>query len=216
MRKIFCLGPLDLGLCFEHQCALKILLFSSGHDSQDYRPAFLDHFEKKESEEKGEEVAAASLATNDEAKKLPSGGNLQLQKQLEQIAGRPVQQQQEQQQQQQDGSGGGGEASAAARFQKSLLEGDLDFLKYLSYEELTSRMSNLDQEMEKEIDDLRRRFDGDKVYVVVVQIVKVNLLSPDTTPRGSQFWTRWTRKGRGSKTSDRRDRLFRMSGVTRV
>ncbi len=30
-------------------------------------------------------------------------------------------------------------------------------LRYLSYEELTARIGNLDQEMEKEIDDLRRR-----------------------------------------------------------
>ena len=31
-------------------------------------------------------------------------------------------------------------------------------LKYLSYNELTDKMSNLDQEMEREIDDLRRRY----------------------------------------------------------
>lgn len=31
-------------------------------------------------------------------------------------------------------------------------------LKYLSYDELTYRMSNLDQDMEREIDDLRRRY----------------------------------------------------------
>ena len=31
-------------------------------------------------------------------------------------------------------------------------------LKYLSYNELTDKMGNLDQEMEREIDDLRRRY----------------------------------------------------------
>jgi serine/threonine kinase 3 len=31
-------------------------------------------------------------------------------------------------------------------------------LKYLSFDELTSKMANLDQEMEREIDDLRRRY----------------------------------------------------------
>ena len=31
-------------------------------------------------------------------------------------------------------------------------------LKCLSYNELTEKMSNLDQEMEREIDDLRRRY----------------------------------------------------------
>ena len=34
----------------------------------------------------------------------------------------------------------------------------LQQLKYLSYNELTDKMSNLDQEMEREIDDLRRRY----------------------------------------------------------
>ena len=31
-------------------------------------------------------------------------------------------------------------------------------LKYLSYDDLSSRMANLDQDMEREIDDLRRRY----------------------------------------------------------
>ena len=31
-------------------------------------------------------------------------------------------------------------------------------LKYLSYDELTGRMGNLDQDMEREIEDLRRRY----------------------------------------------------------
>ena len=31
-------------------------------------------------------------------------------------------------------------------------------LKYLSFDELTKKMSNLDFEMEREIDDLRRRY----------------------------------------------------------
>ena len=31
-------------------------------------------------------------------------------------------------------------------------------LKYLSFDELMSKMSNLDHEMEREIDDLRRRY----------------------------------------------------------
>merc|ERR1719266_1360980 len=44
------------------------------------------------------------------------------------------------------------------KFQQCIAEGDLEFLKYLSYNELTDKMSNLDQEMEREIDDLRRRY----------------------------------------------------------
>lgn len=45
-----------------------------------------------------------------------------------------------------------------SKFQQCIAEGDLEFLKYLSYTELTEKMGNLDQEMEREIDDLRRRY----------------------------------------------------------
>lgn len=38
------------------------------------------------------------------------------------------------------------------------MEGDFDYLKYLSYEELGQRMSSLDSDMEREIEDLRRRY----------------------------------------------------------
>ncbi|CAN8000136.1 unnamed protein product [Ixodes hexagonus] len=45
------------------------------------------------------------------------------------------------------------------RFQpRPFVEGDFDFLKYLSFEELGQRMSSLDGEMEREIEDLRRRY----------------------------------------------------------
>lgn len=40
----------------------------------------------------------------------------------------------------------------------AFLEGDFDYLKYLSYEELGQRMSSLDSDMEREIEDLRRRY----------------------------------------------------------
>ncbi|XP_077537327.1 serine/threonine-protein kinase hippo [Haemaphysalis longicornis] len=48
------------------------------------------------------------------------------------------------------------------RFQQrgggAFMEGDFDYLKYLSYEELGQRMSSLDSDMEREIEDLRRRY----------------------------------------------------------
>ena len=84
---------------------------------------------------------------------------------------------------------GAGQELAGDKFQRSITEGDLEFLKFLSYDELTSRyfsstslldvqknvlkytyenkswfislyfrMAGLDSEMEKEIDDLRRRY----------------------------------------------------------
>ncbi|RWS24183.1 serine/threonine-protein kinase 3-like protein [Leptotrombidium deliense] len=39
-----------------------------------------------------------------------------------------------------------------------MLESDFEFLRYLSLDELKSRMSNLDSEMENEIEELRRRY----------------------------------------------------------
>jgi len=46
------------------------------------------------------------------------------------------------------------------KFQRSINEGDFEFLKYLPYDELTMRMGGLDSEMEKEIEDLRRRYNA--------------------------------------------------------
>jgi len=135
------------------------------HDSKDYRPAFLDHFEKKDqqgnnSSDPKVEQSPSGPAVEQGHKSTAASVNPALQRQLEQIAGgqHVV----------------GGQAvpapsvpgvpssdaadNNAAKFQKSLLDGDLEFLKYLSYDELTFRMANLDQDMEREIDDLRRRY----------------------------------------------------------
>merc|ERR1719264_2178794 len=144
------------------------------HDSKDYRPAFLDHFEKKDRQdnsnsdakcEKPPPGASAGPAVAQEVKASTSAAaaNPALQRQLEQIAGgQPVV----------GGPAGAAPSTSAssqepssqaaennaAKFQKSLLDGGLEFLKYLSYDELTYRMANLDQDMEREIDDLRRRY----------------------------------------------------------
>lgn len=39
-----------------------------------------------------------------------------------------------------------------------MMEGDFEFLRFLNLEELLARMSNLDHEMEAEIEELRRRY----------------------------------------------------------
>ncbi|XP_045181990.1 serine/threonine-protein kinase 3-like isoform X5 [Mercenaria mercenaria] len=43
-------------------------------------------------------------------------------------------------------------------FQRSLIDGDFEFLRNLAYEELERRLADLDPEMEREIDELRARF----------------------------------------------------------
>jgi len=130
-----------------------------GTSSGKYRPEFLDHFDQKEKEKPSEQSTEAN-----ETSVNPSGHNEQiqpdvnspagqaLQKQLQQIAGgQPVLQNVA-------AASASNHTSNPSKFQQCIAEGDLEFLKYLSYNELTEKMSNLDQEMEREIDDLRRRY----------------------------------------------------------
>eukprot|EP00102_Acyrthosiphon_pisum_P024519 XP_016661729.1 PREDICTED: serine/threonine-protein kinase 3-like [Acyrthosiphon pisum] len=44
------------------------------------------------------------------------------------------------------------------QYNKPTVDGDFGFLKFLSFDDLQQRMSNLDSEMEHEIDELRRRY----------------------------------------------------------
>ena len=76
-----------------------------------------------------------------------------------------------------------------SRFQRNITDGDFEFLKFLSHDDLTARsvlksislltnsscfliwlnrMSGLDSEMEKEIDDLRRRYHAKRFSSKVV------------------------------------------------
>lgn len=43
-----------------------------------------------------------------------------------------------------------------------MLEGDFEFLRFLSLDELKARMANIDLEMEAEIEELRRRYAAKK------------------------------------------------------
>jgi serine/threonine kinase 3 len=45
-----------------------------------------------------------------------------------------------------------------AQFHRPFSDGDFEFLKFLSFEELQQRMAKLDLDMEREIDELRRRY----------------------------------------------------------
>ena len=51
-----------------------------------------------------------------------------------------------------------GASYSSGKFQQYIAEGNLEFVKYLSYNDLIEKMSNLDAEMEREIDDLRKRY----------------------------------------------------------
>merc|ERR1719189_836593 len=120
-----------------------------GTSSGKYRPEFLDHFDQKEKEKASDDTTDAAEASSTE--QIPpdvnSPAGQALQKQLQQIAGVN-----------QNVAGASNNTNNPSKFQQCIAEGDLEFLKYLSHVELTEKMSNLDQEMEREIDDLRRRY----------------------------------------------------------
>ncbi|KAK3087188.1 hypothetical protein FSP39_002847 [Pinctada imbricata] len=90
-------------------------------DKDKYRPAYLDHFEKKEQDK--------SPATN-----------------------KPVQTNQSPQLAQQK------HVTPPHHFQRTFIDGDFEFLRNLNYEELEARLGDLDPEMEREIDELRARY----------------------------------------------------------
>jgi len=149
--------------------------YGTAPGQQNYRPDFMDHFEQKSSGSHTSPIVSsttnhavpsgtalspsqdsgqtANSSTPDVANSEQKHGGRDLARQLQQIAGgasvpSPTG----------GGNLGGGRTSEMDKFQRSITDGDFEFLKFLSYEELTGRMSGLDAEMEKEIDDLRRRY----------------------------------------------------------
>jgi len=118
---------------------------------QAYTPEFLQHFQEKESGQNSEAKPAAQVVEEvvPQEPSIATGtgeraGRELHQRMLQQIAGgmSPTQ----------------ASLSNSEKLQRSITDGDLEFLKFLSYEDLTTRMAGLDSEMEKEIDDLRRRY----------------------------------------------------------
>lgn len=85
-----------------------------------YRPAYMDHFEKKEQETSNQNTRSQTRSTQ-----------------------QPAQQKQ---------------VTPPHHFQRSLIDGDFEFLRNLAYEELEMRLADLDPEMEREIDELRARY----------------------------------------------------------
>lgn len=144
-----------------------------------YRPLFLDHFEKKDAEKLSVDGAAPAQVspastvaqpipmTPEEQKRFESN----LQRQLNQISAgstvgviaRTVMSAPSQEPAPvavipPSIPGANAHAENPVKMQRPFMDGDFEFLKFLSFEELQQRMSNLDSEMEREIYDLRRRY----------------------------------------------------------
>jgi len=126
-----------------------------------YTPDFIKHLDQNDSRRHQTTPAGVSSPAGEQPRQQqapvqqqdhqdvvqpdPGLAGRDLARQLQQIAGGPV-------------NTGTGDMTGGDKFQRSITDGDLEFLKFLSYDELTSRMAGLDSEMEKEIDDLRRRY----------------------------------------------------------
>ncbi|CAK9802452.1 Serine/threonine-protein kinase 3 [Anthophora quadrimaculata] len=151
------LGTMVINSDTDTEATMKRHNTGSVESGKKYRPLFLDHFDKKEAPEIGKgngQIHGAHNQDNENKLELRSPTESQrfqshLQLQLNQIS-HPVQEQPH---------------NNISKFQNVFTERDFDFinnhilqLKFLSYEELQQRMANLDAEMEREIDELRRRY----------------------------------------------------------
>jgi serine/threonine kinase 3 len=112
----------------------------SSQGGKKYRPLFLEHFDKKEAEGNG--IVTPTTLDGPEIVHDEQRYQSHFHVQLNQVA--PPQQAQPQEQK--------------AQFHRPFSDGDFEFLKFLSFEELQQRMAKLDLDMEREIDELRRRY----------------------------------------------------------
>ncbi|XP_072154175.1 serine/threonine-protein kinase 3 isoform X3 [Bemisia tabaci] len=138
-----------------------------GESGKKYRPLFLDHFDKKESKTINDNGAMDTLTS-------PISLKQQLINDVNNTNVAPHQQSQEEKQRVLvaiSGQTAGSQMLRSAhhlppplppenqpKFQNVFVDGDFEFLKFLSYDDLQQRMSSLDAEMEREIDELRRRY----------------------------------------------------------
>ncbi|CAG2238864.1 MST2 [Mytilus edulis] len=65
-------------------------------------------------------------------------------------------------------------ATPPHHFQRSFIDGDFEFLRNLQYEELEARLADLDPEMEREIDELRARYQAKRQPILEAIDAKKN------------------------------------------
>ncbi|KAF6210459.1 hypothetical protein GE061_013565 [Apolygus lucorum] len=145
------LGTMVINSDSEDESTMKRHDTGPGESGKKYRPLFLDHFDKKEAE---------SIMGNGQ---LTSKGNLQGDTNLTTLspatlATQGAQKQELPTQRPEEIPSPYPSMTQALKFHSPFMDGDFEFLKYLSYEELQQRMSTLDSEMEREIDELRRLY----------------------------------------------------------
>ncbi|KYN34306.1 Serine/threonine-protein kinase 3 [Trachymyrmex septentrionalis] len=144
------LGTMVINSDTDTEATMKRHNTGSVESSKKYRPLFLDHFDKKEAPEIGGNGQMLGAHNMENANQLEQPSPIEshrfqshLQLQLQNQISHPVPEQ---------------PYNNISKFQNVFTERDFDFLKFLSYEELQQRMANLDAEMEREIDELRKRY----------------------------------------------------------
>ncbi|CAH1103838.1 unnamed protein product [Psylliodes chrysocephalus] len=111
--------------------------YTSSTQGEKYRPMFLDHFDKNEAEIKQGNSSPLTLETALSAKDQQNYNNFHISEQQQSSQSVQVQ---------------------PLEYHQIFNYGDFEFLKYLSFEELQQRMNTLDSYMEREIDELRKRY----------------------------------------------------------
>lgn len=127
----------------------------SGPVGKKYRPPFMDHFDKKEAEVKGNGVTSGAPTTLDvpdqpqapqeEQQRFQSHIHLQVNQMPNQtpVPGQVLHPH---------------PMENRVHSQRQFSDGDFEYLKFLTYEELQLRMTTLDAEMDREIDELHKRY----------------------------------------------------------
>ncbi|KAJ8669590.1 hypothetical protein QAD02_000849 [Eretmocerus hayati] len=144
------LGTMVINSDTDTEATMKRHNTGSVESGKKYRPLFLDHFDKKESPEIDKSNGQMRLVQELEPEPKPEVQNPteaqrfqnHLQMQLNQIS-HPIPEQ---------------PVNNVPKIQIVFNEREFDFLKFLSFEELQQRMENLDDELEKEINELKKRY----------------------------------------------------------
>lgn len=149
------LGTMVINSDTEDESTMKRHDTGPGESGKKYRPLFLDHFDKKEAESimGNGQVNAKQINQNNNA-----NFNVQTMQHLTQDVRQPPPMTIRPGQEQSMGNTVFRGSSHLSDFHSHFMDGDFEFLKYLSFEELQQRMSTLDSEMEREIDELRRLY----------------------------------------------------------
>lgn len=110
---------------------------STAGDGDQYRPSYLDHFDKQD-QEKSRQTPQAAPAINSNTQSQPAKPAQQTQPQPHQVPPKQI--------------------TPPHHFQRSFIDGDFEFLRTLNFDDLQRRLSDLDPEMEREIEELRARY----------------------------------------------------------